>query len=468
MPDLEGLLARYEALSKDILKLARDARKVIIVTHIDADGLTSGSIAFAALARAGANVTVRCVPDLDPELIRDLESQKFEFYIFTDLASTLLRELEAAFDGRFLVIDHHQLAEQDMQKPTVVNAWRYGYDGGREACSATMAYLFARAVSSANRDLSPLAVVGAVADRQDSGPGRSLTGLNRIAVEDAQSAGLLTASKDLLFTGRETRPVHEAVALTSTPFLPGLTGSKDMVLSSLHDAGLRLKDGGSWRTISSLDASEKGKLTEVIAASLGATEGAADAIAGLVGEVYTLVFEDAFTPLRDAREFATLLNACGRIGVTGTGVSICLGDRSDALNYAVKALAEYRLSLNRALQGLLSDPARMERRGGLVLVSAAGLVDEKLLGPVASILTSSPEYRDKVVVALTESKDSELKVSSRVGDSFTGSVNLGLIMRESAEAVKGVGGGHTMAAGAKIPASEAENFRRLVAERISP
>ena len=101
-------------------------------------------------------------------------------------------------------------------------------------------------------------------------------------------------------------------------------------------------------------------------------------------------------------------------------------------------------------------------------MSAAGLVDEKLLGPVASILTSSPEYRDKVVVALTESKDSELKVSSRVGDSFTGSVNLGLIMRESAEAVKGVGGGHTMAAGAKIPASEAENFRRLVAERISP
>jgi single-stranded-DNA-specific exonuclease len=466
MPDLEGLLGRYESLSRDILKLATDGRKVIVVTHVDADGLTSGSIVFAALMRAGANVTVRCVPDLDPKLIEELASQRYDFHIFTDLASSLLAELEEAFDGRFLVIDHHQLSEQDMQKPTVVNAWRYGYDGGREACSASMAYLFARAASASNMDLAPLAVVGAVADRQDTGLNRSLTGLNRVSLEDAQSAGLVAASKDLLFTGRETRPIHEAVALTSTPYLPGLTGSKDLVLSTLHQAGLRLKDGGSWRTISSLDSAEKGKLTEVIAANLGAAGGGTDAINELVGEVYTLEFEDAFTPLRDAREFATLLNACGRMGVTGTGVSVCLGERSEALNSAMKALAEYRISLNRAIQGLVDDPSRMERHGTLVLVGAGGLVDEKLLGPVASILTSSPEYRDKVVVALTNSGDSELKVSSRVGDSYAGSVNLGLIMREAAEAVGGVGGGHTMAAGAKIPLSAADSFRRIVADRV--
>jgi len=466
LPDLEGLLARYESLSRDFLKLASDGRKVIIVTHVDADGLASGSIIFAALTRAGANVLVRCVADLDPRLIKELASQRYDFYIFTDLASTLLAELEEAFDGRFLVIDHHQLSDEDMRRPTVVNAWMYGYDGGREACSSSMAYLFARAASVSNRDLSPLAVVGAVADRQDEGPNRSVTGLNRVSLEDAQSAGLVTASKDLLFTGRETRPIHEAVALTSTPFIPGLSGSKDLVLSALHQAGLRLKDGGSWRTISSLDNVEKGKLLEIIAASLGTTGGGADAMAGLTGEVYTLEFEDAFTPLRDAREFATLLNACGRMGVTGTGISVCLGERSEALRSAMKTLAEYRVSLNRAIQGLIDEPSRMDRHGNLVLVGAGGLVDEKLLGPVASILTSSPGYRDKVVVALTNSGDSDLKVSSRVGDSFAGSVNLGLIMREAAEAVGGVGGGHTMAAGAKIPTSAADSFRRLVAERV--
>jgi len=466
MIDLEGLLDRYRSLSPEVLKVARSGRKVLIVTHIDADGIASGSIVFAALMRKGANATLRTVPDLDAKMVKDLGSQKYDFCIFADLASTLISELEVAFDGRFLVIDHHQLTEDDMLKPTVVNAWAYGFDGGREACSSSMAYFFAEAMDPSNVDLSPLAVVGAVADRQDAGPGRSLTGLNRSALEAAQSARLITVSKDLMFTGRETRPVHEAVALTSTPFLRGLTGSEEAVLASLHHSGLKLKDGGTWRTISSLSADEKMKLTEVIASMLGPADGATEAIAGLVGEVYTLEFEDSFTPLRDAREFATLLNACGRMGSAGTGISICLGDRSEAMKFAMKTLAEYRSGIHKALETLTSEPSRIERRGDLVVVRGEGVVDEKLLGPVISILTSSPGFRDKVVVGRASSRDSDIKISSRVGDSFPRRVNLGLVMREAAEAVEGVGGGHTMAAGAKIPASAAEAFSKSVAERI--
>ncbi len=466
MADFEGLQSCYESLAREVLKLCASGKKILVVTHIDADGITSGSIAFAALMRAGGNAAVRCVPDLGPKLIKELESQRYDFYLFTDLASTLLSELRGAFDARFLVLDHHQMAAEDMQDQAVVNAWRYGYDGGKEACSAAMAYFFAMALSPSNRDLAPLVVVGAVADRQDAGPGRSLTGLNRAALEEARSAGVVSASKDLLFTGRETRPIHEAVALTSTPYMRGITGSKDAVLSALHQAGLRLKDGASWRTISSLDGDEKGKLTEVIAAVIGATGGAAEAISSLVGEVYTLEYEDAFTPLRDAREFATLLNACGRMGATGIGVSICLGERSSELTEAVRTLGVYRLGINRALQGLLEDQTRTETHGSLVLVRGNGLVDERLLGPVTSILTSSPGYKDKVVVALTDSGDSELKVSSRIGDDYGGSVNLGLIMREAAESVNGVGGGHNMAAGAKIPASQGSSFSKRVMEMV--
>ncbi len=208
------------------------------------------------------------------------------------------------------------------------------------------------------------------------------------------------------------------------------------------------------------------KLTEVIASMLGPVEGATDAIANLVGEVYTLEFEDSFTPLRDAREYSTLLNACGRMAVPATGISICLGDRSEALKAAMKTLSEYRSGINKALESLTSDASRFERRGQLVLARCEGIVDEKLLGPVISILTSSPGFKDKVVVGMSSSRDSELKVSSRVGDSFPGTVNLGFVMREAAEAVGGVGGGHTMAAGARIPAVAAEAFSKAVTERI--
>lgn len=468
MADLDGLLARYRALTPDLLKVVRAGKRILVVTHIDADGLCSGSVVFASLMRKGANVTLRAIPDLDPRTIAELEGEKYDFYIFTDLGSTLVSELESAFRGRYLIVDHHQVSEVDIGNPSMVNAWAYGFDGGKEACSSSMAYFFAVALDSTNDDLSPLAVVGALADRQDAGPGRSLTGLNRSAVDEAQSRGLLAVTKDLMFTGRETRPVHEAIALTSTPFLKGLTGSKDAVLTLLHQSGLTLKDGGTWRPISALSPDEKMKLTEVIAGALGLVKGATDALASLVGEVYSFEFEDSFTPLRDAREFGTLLNSCGRMGEAGTGISICLGDRSGALKTAMETLSEYRAGINKALDGLTSEPSRMEPHGNIVLVRGEGIVDEKLLGPVISILTSSPEFKDKVVVGSAASGDSDLKISSRVGDAFTGKVNLGLIMREAAEAVDGVGGGHAMAAGAKIPASKAVSFSKAVAERISP
>jgi RecJ-like exonuclease len=467
MADLEGLIARYRALAPDILKIARQGKRILVVTHIDADGLCSGSTVFASLMRKGGNVTLRALPDLDPRGISELAAGHFDFHIFTDLGSTLIPELDSAFKGRYMVIDHHQVPEADAANPALVNAWSFGYDGGKEACSSAMAYFFATSVGPENEDLSPLAVVGALADRQDAGPGRALTGLNRSAVDGAQSRGLVAVSKDLMFTGRETRPIHEAVALTSTPYLKGLTGSKDSVLAVLHQSGLALKDGSTWRTISSLTPDEKMKLTEAIAGALGPVEGATEALASLVGEAYTFEFEDPFTPLRDAREFGTLLNACGRMGAAGTGISVCLGDRSEALKLAMKTLSEYRSGINKALDGLTSEPSRIQRQGSLVLVRGEGIVDERMLGPVISILTSSPEFKDKVVVGSSESRNSDLKISSRVGDSYPGAVNLGVVMREAAEAVEGVGGGHAMAAGAKIPSSKAEAFRQAVAERVS-
>ena len=411
-------------------------------------------------------MVLRTVPELDTKVIAALADQKFDYYIFTDLGSTLVKELEASLDGRFLVVDHHQLAEEDMVKPTVVNAWSYGYDGGKEACSSSMAFFFAMAIDPANVDLAPLAVVGALADRQDGGASRSLTGLNGAAAEHAQSTGLLTVTKDLMFSGRETRPIHEAVALTSFPYLAGLSGNKDAVLNVVHQSGIPLKDGGSWRTISSLTSEEKMKLTEAIAGAVGSSEGATDTLTGLVGTVYTLGFEDPFTPIRDAREYGTLLNSCGRMRAAGTGIALCLGDRAEALRGATKILLDYRSAISGAIQALTSDRTRFDVKGHLVFVNGEETVEERLLGPVISILASTPEFKDKVLVGRASSGDSELKYSARVGDFYEGEVNLGSVMRVAAEAAAGVGGGHNMAAGAKIQSSRAEAFSKSVLEQV--
>ena len=193
--------------------------------------------------------------------------------------------------------------------------------------------------------------------------------------------------------------------------------------------------------------------------------GGAEVIGALIGDVFTLVMEDAFTPLRDAREFATLLNSCGRMGKPGLGLSICIGDRSESLREGMRLLSEYRAEINKSVQGILSDSGRVEIREDFAFVTGDDLVDEKLLGPVTSILASAPQFKDRVIVARTKSGESELKISSRVGDSHNREVNLGVMMREAAEKMGGVGGGHMMAAGAKIPLSRGPEFAKTVLER---
>ena len=462
----EALLARFQSVGRWLSDYWLDGRRILVVSHIDADGICSGSIAFTALVRKGANVSVRCIPELDPATIAGLASQRFDLCLFTDLGSSLVKELDAALGGKFVVVDHHQITEEDLRHKSVVNAWGFGLDGGKEACSSTMAYFFARTLDPANRDLAPLAVIGAVADRQDGGSARSLTGLNQEALNDTQSGRAVTVTEDLLFTGRETRPIHESVALTTPPFIRGVTGNRDGVLAALHQSGMRLQEGRAWRSVSSLSPEERMKLTEVLAGLAAGVPGATASIAGLVGTVYTLEGEDPFTPLRDAREFATLLNACGRMGRAGVGIAICLGDRGSQLASATDALSEYRSGLGKALSALSADRSRIELSSSLVIVRGEGLVEDRLLGPVISIMAASPDNSDKVVIGFADSDEESLKVSSRVGDAFPGEVNLAAIMRSAAEAVGGVGGGHEMAAGAKIARTRRDEFRRLVEEAV--
>ncbi|MGH9919396.1 MAG: single-stranded DNA exonuclease RecJ, partial [Nitrososphaerales archaeon] len=334
-------MARAKKEADNLALLASRGARVLVVTHIDADGLSSGSIAFSALARKGLSVSVRAIPDLDPRAIEKLKADKFDFYLFTDLGTGLLKELSKAFGDSFAVFDHHQIPEGDSSHPRLVNAWNYGYDGGTDACSSTMAYTLAKSVDPlGNLDLSALALVGAVGDRQDRSPDRSLGGLNKVAVDDAVSSGLVVASKDLLFFGRETRPVHEAISATSSPSIEGLSGAKDAALAALSNSGFKLKEGGRWRTLGELSNDEKQKVIEVISSFLSSSGSGSDLLKDVVGTVYTFEFEDPLTPLRDARELASLLNACGRMDRTDLGIAICLGDREAALRQTHSLVSE--------------------------------------------------------------------------------------------------------------------------------
>ena len=91
---------------------------------------------------------------------------------------------DAGLGEKWIVLDHHRIPDSEHDHQRVINAWRYGIDGGMEICAGGMAYLAAVALDRNNADLAPMAVVAALGDRQDQGDKRSLVGKN-LEISDA-------------------------------------------------------------------------------------------------------------------------------------------------------------------------------------------------------------------------------------------------------------------------------------------
>jgi len=188
----------------------------------------------------------------------------------------------------------------------------------------------------------------------------------------------------------------------------------------------------------------------------------------LIGSVYTLTREEPWTPLRDAREFAVLLNATGRMDKPSLGVAICMGDRGTALEQANTVLGEYRRTISKYLGWLTEKPGRIEELSNIYVVRGEDFIDEKVIGTVSSILSTSLPKPEKPIIAYSTVPEEDVaKVSARALDLLTSKgLNLGEIMRVAAEEHSGRGGGHNIAAGAQIPIKHVESFVKLVDELV--
>ncbi len=150
---LQESLSFFKDKISDCIK---SKKSILVTTHIDCDGLTSGSIITKALIRAGARCTVRTSKELSKNVIDSLKKDPRDFHIITDLAGGFADKLDQSLGENWIVLDHHQIPEQEYDNKKVINAWKYGIDGGSEICAGGMAYLAAMALDDKNSDLSAI------------------------------------------------------------------------------------------------------------------------------------------------------------------------------------------------------------------------------------------------------------------------------------------------------------------------
>ena len=463
MSNLQESLSYFSDKISDAIK---SKKSILVTTHIDCDGITSGSIISKALFREGANCTVRTTNEFSQNLIDRLIKQDRGLHVITDLGGGFAKELDKKIGDDWVVLDHHQIPDMEIDNQRVINAWKFGFDGGVDICAGGMAYLAATALKKENNDLSGVAVVSALGDRQDQGKKKSFMGKNLEIANTAKELGLVDIDLDLLLVGRETRPLPDALAFTTQPFIEGLTWNRDACLAILNSAGIELKDGAKWRVTADLEQDEKRKIIEGITQFAQGTN-ATKIMDELIGYTYTFPREDKRSFLRDGREFSTMLNSCGRIGKSGVGISICMGDRNKMLQEGEKILNEYRKMIREYMNVLRNERWRTHSNDNCVMVNAEGLVPETMTGTISSLIAGSPKNIGKIVILRTDSSEGTIKFSSRKSVSCKSDVNLSDLMRNGAKRFDGLGGGHDAAAGAKITKDKLDECLDYLEENVT-
>jgi single-stranded DNA-specific DHH superfamily exonuclease len=433
-----------------------------VISHYDADGITSAGIICNALLRRGIQFHATIVHKLERAFIQGLNE---ELIIICDMGTAqtdLLSECLKDKDTNVVIIDHHApstsvpvfhaSASSVLINPCCLSdaeeKRELTNERGSTICAAGLSYLVARRMSSGddtgNVDLAGLAIAGTLGDKLEFD-----TGVNRMILDEAIQEGVISVKKGLkLGSGK----IRDLILFATDPYIP-LAGKVEWVSAFLDKECI---DGDN--NLSDLTGEEEGRLTSALLSLL--RESQADiSDDALVGTTYNLHSE----VIRDGLDFMRLVDACGRLGKSGIGIGLCLRE---------KKLIEEATSLYVSIQTkLISELNRIDREGDAAIKELQNIfyffvqesgVTGTLAGVVADyVCTSKPVIAFNKKDKVEEGKKAETKISARCNKkllSVSEGIDLAKALEKASREVGGFGGGHPVAAGASIPEGSEEKF----------
>ncbi len=461
-PNIESLYKRAKKYTSRILEYSDD---ILVVSHIDADGVTSAAIISKALKRENIEHDIYFVKSLDSDEIKKISDMNPSLTIFTDLGSSFTGDL-SSIESEILILDHHEPVSKNSEFSFMhLNPHLFGLDGSKELSGSGTTFFLSKAMNKKNVKLADLAVVGAVGDLQDSRYGE-LEGVNRKILKLGEKVGVIKFDKDLKMFGKQTRPVSKLLEYSSNPYIPGITGNHRESIQILKDLEIPLKSNNKWRRWIDLDKTEKRKIISRLIHYCLSNGTSSKEAEQLIGEVYILTREEPGTELRDASEFSTLLNATARYERPDVGLEICLGDREDAYKEAKSLLRSHRKNLVKGISMVRNEG--LNEMGKLQFFDAGDKIRDTVVGIVAGmVLQSDYAKRDLPIIGFANKNNEEIKVSARASQKLIdGGLNLGSAIRKASEDIGGNGGGHNIAAGATIPRKSKTEFLERLDKKI--
>ncbi|MCD6381594.1 MAG: DHH family phosphoesterase, partial [Candidatus Aenigmarchaeota archaeon] len=317
-------------------------------------------------------------------------------------------------------------------------------NGISDYSGSCIVYFFSKKLNRSNENLSDIALVGLAGD-YSIGP-EGITNHPKEILDDAIKNGLIKVEKGIRIFGHSSRPLHKALEYSFDPYIPNISGNESAVIQFLSELGIEIKDENRFRRFVDLEKNEKEKLASAII--LERLANGVEKPTEIFGINYFLT-----RSIYELNEFATIVNAFGRLERYEEGMNFCLNPDEKK---GEQILKEYRTLLGKYLRWAKDN---LQKKEGIVFIHAKNNIHPNFIAPVVSVFSTLVDEKISVGTAY----DGDLiKVSVR---NKTNS-EVHKILSNVASQVGGVGGGHKEACGAKIPRGNEERFLSLLEQSL--
>jgi len=451
----------YELFKEDIKKAVGEFKKIPkdevirVVSHLDADGISAASLVVKLLNYDNRKYSLSIIQQIKKEVLESLAIEPYNYFIFSDIGSGVLTIIEDLFkDKTVFILDHHEPEKLEIKSKNIffVNPHKFGIDGGIEVSGAGVVYLFASTADKKMEEFAHIAIIGAIGDIQER---NGFEKINSEILKTAVEKGKIKVIKGLRLFGAQTKPLYKVLEYCTDPYIPGVTGSESGAIQFLQQIGINPKNEKQWKKVGHLSKEEmKNLVTGVILKRFGE-----DKPDDVLGNVYLLKQEKEESPTKDAKEFATLLNACGRMDKASLGIGACLGDEK-IKKKAIYLMNEYKREIINSLKWYDENKSSdsITKGNGYVIINAQDKIRATIIGTLASILSKSNDIENKFILSMAQLVDGTTKISLRMRGN-NNREDLRQIMVDIVKDISGCeAGGHANAAGALIPTDLENEF----------
>jgi single-stranded-DNA-specific exonuclease len=415
--------------SQKLLNQIEHQKDIFILSNSTVDGLVGSAILLSSIHNSKGNTTVRCiksskVEDFKTELMK-VADEKHDFYVFVDfdsnffdLITNLIEESYYLFvnsDSRNL----DQIIEKD-KAVTFVNPWIWQRDSDKENkhTSSSLTYLIAKNYDRKIIHSSFLPIVAAFSKNIDFN-NIDETELKEI-LQSALDLTLIERKKGLNFGVSETTSIVDAIENNTTHFIKGVTWDKENSIKIIEKSGIKITDNQRIRTWNELEDEDFNKIFNAIEKYIEENcyhkNKSDDNIKEmkkrnrdlLFGYNYILTNEETGSILKDIGSFSKSLDLCVRNQTFGLGLSICLGERDDAMMQVKNQIIDHDNLIKSVSNKIFDEKWRFYDDKETIYVNGEGILDEKNIDLFTSILEKSISFADRLIcirILSTESDD---------------------------------------------------------------